>query len=266
MKKNVWSMRIYTNPGIIGWDLGPHFHFLNGDSEEITLKPIFESHHVDVLKPQESTRAYIRFNALMRLVNGLRIINKADMIKLDTSLFFDNGISIQSVNYGTDLDILLEELENPFDKDMLAKLEKRDVSSPPSRLKDYTQLIIDEPIVREVIILLTLSHEQAIYLLINTYKIFENINTDLDLKTSKYVNPGHLPEDLFDSLTKLKEYTQYINSRNGSGILSRHGATNIPAPAHKPTLNQIKELLVSVVDEWMNYKCTIAFKRKYTRK
>lgn len=266
MEKNVWSMRIFTNPGIIGWDLRPHFHFLNGDPDEITLKPILESDHVDVLKPHESTRAYYRFNALMRLINGLRIVSKLRVIQLDTSLFFDNGTSIKTISYGTDLDILLEELENPFDEGMLANFEKRDVNSSPSRQKDYLQLIIDEPIVREVINLLTLSHEQAIYLLVNTYKIFENINTDLDLKTSKYVNPGHLPEDLFDSLKKLKEYTQYINSRDGSGILSRHGASNIPAPAHKPSLAEIQELLIAVVDEWMNFKCTVAFKRKYTWK
>lgn len=265
MNKNEWSLNLHTNPGIIGWDLGFHVQFVNGDPEGITYIPVLESPHVNVLKRHESTRAYARLTTLLRLVNGLRMLRDNDRIVAETTLYYDNGFNIRGERYSEDLDIILEELSYPFDEDVLSRLEKRDKNSEPDRYKDYLQLIIDEPIVREVIILLTLAEEQVIYLLINAYKIFENINTDLGLKTSNYKNENNLPNGLFDSLLQIKNYTQYMNSRDGSGYLCRHGATKIPAPAKIPTREEIRTALISAIDEWLNYKCTMTFGRTYRK-
>lgn len=267
VSKNELSLNLHTNPGIIGWDLGFHVQFINGDPDGITYIPVFESPHVNVLNRHESTRAYARWTTLLRLVNGLRLVLDNDMIVAATTLYFDNGFNIRGESYSEDLDIILEELSYPFDEGVLSMLKKRDKNSEPDRYKDYLQLIIDEPIVREVIILLTLAEEQIIYLLINTYKIFENILSDLGLGTSKLnTNKKGLPEDLFNSLKELNEFTQYINSRDGSGILCRHGATKKPAPAKIPTREEIRTALTSTIDEWLIYKCTMTFGRTYRKR
>jgi len=262
MEENGWSLNLYTNPGIIGWDLGCHMQFFNGDPDGITYIPVFNSPHADVLDRNESTRAYARLTSLLRIVNGLRILLDRETISASTTLYYDNGFNPKAERYSEDLDITLEELENPFDNEVLERLEVRDKSSEPNIYKDYLQLIIDEPIVREVILLLTLSKEQIIYLLVNTYKIFENILADLDIGSKLDKNEKNLPEELFNSLKELKRHNQYINSRDASGILSRHGE-RYPAPKKNPSREDVQKALNCAINEWLIYKCTKKFGRKY---
>lgn len=262
MDNKEWSLTLLTNPGIIGWDLNSHIQFKNGDSYGDTYIPILTSPHVNVLSKNESTRAHTRLTTLLRLVNGLRILQNTNPVEADTTLYFEN----RSARYSEDFDITLEELSYPFDESVIARLEKRDKNSNPDQYKDYFQLIIDEPIVREVIILLTLAQEQLIYLVINAYKIFEIINHDLGLSTKNYKNTDNLPAELFSSLLQFKSYGQYMNSRDGAGYLSRHGsAKTAPAPAKIPTREEFKTDLNSIIHEWLNYKCTQTFGRSYSR-
>ncbi|PEB42244.1 hypothetical protein [Bacillus pseudomycoides] len=273
MKENKWSLHVYTNPGIIGWDLGGHICFFNGDSEGDTYVPYITSPHVNVLNQNEASRAYARLTSLLRLINGMRTLQNESTIGASTTLYFN----MRHEDYSENIDTLVEELANPFDESILSKIPKwtkdsKRITEDESRPKrsyiyqDYLQLIIDEPLVREVVLLLTLSEEQVIYLLVNTYKIFENIRSDLGLPSKLKKNEFNLPEDLFDALKKMNDHYLYINSREASGIFCRHGE-KYPAPKKdKSPLEDIRSDTILAINAWLKYKCLKTFGREYPLK
>ncbi|PEO71140.1 hypothetical protein CN572_19200 [Bacillus wiedmannii] len=262
MRHEYWSLRVYTNPGVIGWNIGGHFGFFNSDFEGDTYVPHFTSPHVNILNNNETSKIYARLTTLLRLVNGIRVLQNRLEIGASRELYFHHGMNTGNRSYSEDLDTFLKELENPFDEEILSKLEKRDSNSNRNVYEDYFQLIVDEPLVREVVILLSLSEEQILYLLINTYKIFENMRSDLKVKPKLETNETNLPESLFNALKKINEHNNYINSREASGILCRHGE-KFKAPKEASTLEDIRKDTIHAINEWMNYKCISKFGRDY---
>ncbi|TYR81127.1 hypothetical protein FZC66_04485 [Priestia megaterium] len=223
-----WALAVKGNPGLAEWDIGPHLYFWHDRDD------------------------------------GVNLLRDQEIFYHHTTLeYFQSGI-YRTAGWDEDIDVTLEELENPFDINTLKYIQQR-VQTEPSLVKDYIQLSVNEPLVREVLLLLTLGEEETIYFLVNTYKIFENIRHELGLKVSngKVHGKKDLPSDLLESLSELAGYSHYINSKNASGILSRHGAGNTPAPVVKPSLIEIKRALYSAVNNWLNHKCMINFGRLY---
>lgn len=270
MNENRWSLRVYTNPGIIGLDLGGHIRFFNGDPEGDTHVPYMTSPHVNILDESEAANAYARLNSLLRLVNGINTLLNLDTIGSSKVLHFN----MRDTHYTEDIDTLVKELANPFDKNILLELPEWNRDSnrvteedsrykKPSIYKDYLQLIINEPIVREVVLLLTLSEEQVMYLLINTYKIFENIRHDLKLTPKMNTNELNVPDSLFQAIKKINKHNSYINSREASGIFCRHGERYDKEEGNKSTLDAIRKDTIFAINQWINYKCITQFGRDY---
>lgn len=267
----LWSIEIATNPGIVNSDLGFHIDFFNGDEEFGDLGPYFTSPHVNKLNEQEAERAKARLKTLLRLISGINLIlgNRSLMPKSETLYYLDNRERYKKFHPEISMQILFEELENPFDMELLSENPSLSTEYSHNIRKDYFQLTSEDELVREVLLLLTLGEEQILYFLINTYKIVENIKSELSLsKNNGKLNvtddsPTHLPESLLKRLNNANEFAQYINSRDASGILSRHGQTKIMAPKAIPTIEEIREVLFKTVNEWLNYKCSIRFNRKY---
>ncbi|MGG1340157.1 hypothetical protein ABE244_06165 [Bacillus toyonensis] len=275
MYENQWSLRVYANPGIIGLDLGEHIKFFNGDSEGDTYVPYMTSPHVNILEGSEATKAYARLNSFLRLVNGIKTLLNQNTIGSSKVLH----CNMRDTHYEENIDTLVEELANPFDKNILLELPEwnrdsnrvtgsedmyKEPSKEPSIYKDYLQLIINEPIVREVVLLLTLSEEQVIYLLVNTYKIFENIRHDLKLTPKLKPNESNLPDSLLDALRKIDEHNNFINAREVSGIFCRHGERyKEKKGGNTSTLEAVRKDLIFAINQWMNYKCISQFGRDY---
>ena len=268
MSKVHWALAINGNPGLAEWDIGPHFYFWHDRNDGGNITPLFSSPHVNVLQEEESTRAYIRIKTLLRLLSGINILRGDDIFYHHSTLEYVKDNLFRTGTWTEDIDVTIEELGNPFDENILNDIQLNRIrrgSEEPSLVKDYIELSVNESLVREVLLLLTLGEEETIYFLINTYKIFENIRNDLGLKVSNRKIHGRkdLPSELLESLSKLAGYSQYINSKDASGILSRHGSGNTPSPKDKPSLIEIKRALRLAVSTWMKYKCEISFGRVY---
>lgn len=267
----MWSIEVAINAGIVQSNLGPHIFFESGDIEYADFGPYFSSPHVNVLDKKDAPKAKARLTTLLRLISGVKILQGSRPLNPRSSTLYyltDSG-RYDKIDTHVDLNTLLEELANPFDSSVLKELNEKEVYNPLNQTNDYFQLCVDNDLVREVILLLTLGEEQALYFLINTYKIVENILNDLKLtKNNSKVHttnksPEDLPSYLLDSLSDVNEYAQYINSRDASGILSRHGVTKISVPQHTPSMTEIRKALILAVNDWLNYKCITIYGSDY---
>ncbi len=260
-----YTIRVYENPGITRWHLGNHFAFCNIEGSG---DPYFTSPHVNILDENDASRAYARLKILLQLVSGIRVLHGKEKIISPKSLNYYNGYRYDTPSWEEDIDIMFDELSNPFDSEVCEYYKDKKGYYSSEFDEDVINLLISDSLVREVIILLAMSQEEIVYFLVNTYKIIENIKSDLSLgsnnsKLIKSKNSKDLPEFLLTSLNEIYQYSQYMNSRDASGILSRHGVTKIPIPSKIPTLKEIKVSLTNAINDWLNYKCMTKFNRKY---
>lgn len=269
----MWSIEVVANPGYGSWIVGHHISFFNGDEEFGDLGTYFSSPHVNVLPISEADRAKARLTTLLRLISGINVILGSYRLVPNTdTLYYENDRrEIFRMYPDISMDTLFEELANPFDSKVIQELEQKDDFYGPNCPKDYFQLIVEEPLVRENILLFTLGEEEMLYFLVNTYKIVENIKNELKLTKNnnklKTTNesPSDVPQYLLDSLSDVNHYSQYINSWDASGILSRHGMTSKPAPNQIPSILEIKEALITALNDYLNYKCVSKFGRDYKK-
>lgn len=257
----MWSIEAATNAGISHSDMGDQLFFCSGNEEFADFGPYFSSPHVNVISFNDASRAKARITTLLRLVSGIKVLQGSSLIvpKANTLYFERDDGRFEKLHPQPDMETIFEELTNPFDSNVLTEIKYKYDKMTPNRIKDYLQLTVSDNLVREVILLLSLGEEQALYFLINTYKIVENMISDLNLNKNngklKPKSPSELPNYLLESMNEIFKYSQYINSRDGSGFLSRHGATNIKAPKHIPTFTEIRSALLLSVNDWLNYKC-----------
>ncbi|MGE6611882.1 hypothetical protein ACQKFG_15280 [Peribacillus sp. NPDC076916] len=262
MSEHSWLMMIYENPGFASWNIGRHIYLWNGDDDMADLTPRISSPHVDVLGEDEGNRAYYRLSSMIRLLSAIRVLNGHDKIHSfgDLGLYFYNQNRYKRPSYySKDVDIEFEELMNPFDDTIAKQVEEQAVGQPSNRSEDIVRLAVLDPLVRENLLLLSLGEEQILYLLINTYKIFENILNELDLGKSqgKIVkrNGPEISEELHSALVSLLKHTGFINTKKGgAGFLSRHGQTKDRAPKEIPTIQDVRHSLIDVMNNWLDFK------------
>ncbi|MCM3169006.1 hypothetical protein [Peribacillus frigoritolerans] len=262
---------IHENPGFVNWDLGHHVNLWHGDEEFSDLTPRMSSPHVDILNETEGSRASSRINTILRLISAINVLRGYNRLYLNGDLRLNNygNDTYRCPRIDLNKDIEFEELINPFDNSVTEELEIKSEADPsPNRDKDYVRLAVNDSLVREVLLLLHLGEEDTLYFLVNTYKIFENIMDELDLGKSngsilKRDSTPQISDELVNALEKMLSYTQYINSKKGAGLLARHGAGPTPAPRNIPTLQEVRTSLIRAINEWLNYKCSIAFGRSY---
>ncbi|WP_160036918.1 hypothetical protein [Paenibacillus sp. An7] len=270
--ENHWELYVYGNAGLSYVDLYPHFIFYHGDVEKADFNVRFSSKHVACLDLAEKDRAAIRLKTLLRYISGLRLMKNLEYIHPDSQLYYvtrDRIIQVES-SPEIGLEMLLDELSNPFDTNSIDGFIPRDAKMEPNADLDFIQILIDEPLARENILLFTLAYENNLNLLVNTYKIYENVKADLQVQTNngKVIIRGEIkyPQELIDSITQIYKLAQFINSKTASGLLSRHGTGNTPAPDKLPTINEVVEHLRGLVYNWMNYRCSLRFGRNYILK
>lgn len=181
---------------------------------------------------------------------------------------FRNQRAYKDIIPNDDLDIIIEEFQNPFDARVVSLINELESQSSISKEQNYFHLSVIDSLVREVLILFTLGEEQPIYFLVNTYKIMENLKNEYNLginssRLTKKKDSKPIPDYLFDSLGNLYMYSRYINSRDAAGIFSRHGATNVEPPLIKPTFKEIRMALITSINFWLNHKCELIFERSH---
>ncbi|EPY11183.1 hypothetical protein [Paenibacillus alvei] len=266
---NHWELHVQGNAGLSHYNLYPHFIFYHGDVDMADFKVRFSSKHVASLGHSEKARAAMRLKTLLRYFSGLQLITNSEYIHPDSELYYVTGDRKFRVESSPEigLELLLDELSNPFDTNGIEGYIPRDAKMEPNMNLDFIQILIDEPLARENILLFTLAYENNLNLLVNTYKIYENVRADLQVKTNNgkvvFRNDTEYPQELVDSFSQIYDLAQFINSKTASGLLSRHGTSNTPPPNKMPTLNEVIKHLRDLVYNWMNYRCMKEFGRNY---
>lgn len=269
LQSNRWQIRIAGNPTISNTDFN-HYYFHQGVGVFSGPASQFSSPHVNVLKKQDKSKAKLRLNNILRLVRGINEIceyrnvypSSGEMTHINSD---GSHEKIDGLTDSYDIDLFFEELNNPFDNDITSLIQE--IGVVESKENDYFNLLVINPLLREAVTLFMLSEENTLYLLINTYKIMENIKNEFNLKANngKLVkrDDSSIDDNLFNLVNTLYGHSRYINSKAASGYLSRHGETNFEPPKEWPTIKEVREDLIKVIRFWLDHECFLNYERRY---
>ena len=268
-----WSLELPDNSRYSRWGMGRHFCFFDASLDLDFPNPQFTSPHLNVLGKDEEIRACARLESLFRLVNGLSLLTRGSPIYSRKRFFYHSDHNMIETWRKQDSTIFLEELNNPFEESVLKEIEIENEKRPIKNTvcTDYAELIVKDNLVREAVLLLTLSLEDELYLLVNAYKIYEIISNDMgfqkregDEKGAAKKRKDEITEKYpFASFLDLEGLTGYINNKGASGFLCRHGHSNKETKITAPPYNEIVEIIIKAISEWLNYKCLMKFGRPY---
>lgn len=225
-------------------------HFGSGHVNFYLVSP-----HLNEIAESDSVRAYYRSNNLLLLLNVAWNFatnsgeNKAKFHKVDLHYFLDDFAS-RKYYREEDLEIELEELAYPFNvnlKDLSMINKKNDI------IDNIFALAMLDPLVRENLILFGLSGNDSFYLLINVYKICENIEFDIVNNLGMRTDA----EPFTEYFAPFKKFNHYINTKAGSGFFARHGSDTKVFNKQKPTHTEIINATYELLRVWMNYKMQI---------
>lgn len=264
--KASWSFRTTGNSSLTHEDFSRHFYFWNEeDSDMPNFDPSFSSLHVDVLGENQSFRAFARLEILLKICNGIRIIEGLNPVKrIDNltinknNIYRDASIRVEETNHeGLELDhfsIYLEELENPFEPNVTMFINSMNYFSQINELKRFTiNRAIEDSMVRNILIWRTLCEEDDIHFITNAYKIYETIKFDCDKTERKPETKESTPFTVLKD--KIEEYHnkngQYMNSFSSSGTLARHGYNSYAPVKIAPTFKTIKEDTNNLIKSWL---------------
>src|SRR5699024_11298559 len=99
---------------------------------------------------------------------------------------------------------------NPFDGHVISLIQE--IGIVESKENDYFNLLVINPLLREAITLFMLSEENPLFLLINTYKIMENIKIEYNLSGSNGSLVTNDDSPISDNLLKDRKSTRLNSS------------------------------------------------------
>lgn len=261
-----WHIRIIGNPAPSMTDFN-HYYYHRPLNE---LSLMLSSPHVNVLEKQDVDRAKLRLNNILRLIRGINIVCGLQAVfpSLDEITYVNsNGgyESFKNLTANYDIDLFIEELNNPFDSCVTSLLQE--IGVVESEENDFFNLLAINPLLREAVTLFMLSEENPLFLLINTYKIMENIKVEYNLGGSNGSlvknDDSPISDNLLNSINTLSKHSRYINSKDAAGYLSRHGESNLEPPKKRPTIKEIREDLIEVIRFWLDLECFFNYGRRY---
>ncbi|MGW5891911.1 hypothetical protein [Priestia megaterium] len=269
----MWAINIYSSLTLsMSSKISEHFsvrrEFNMSEHEEF----YFTSVHLNNIPEEESLRALYRAKALLQMLNGILLLT-GDLI-LDYDL--DNIAYVEITDrwsenwrrkavYSTNRELEYEELQDPFQAppEQLKKYTGKAIAEDDPKRRNYVVDFIDcaykDDYVREVLTLFSLSKIDTLFILINTSKIIETIEHDLDLNVKKEIKMKRL-EAIGKRFTQSYNYFKeskfygYSNTRLGSGIFSRHGANKNTYKGTPPSFSDIDTNVRTLIYEWINHK------------
>lgn len=254
----------------------------------------FSSPHIYNIDVNDPSTAFFRAKALIRLMNGILMLNDQPQVTFDSTRIaymesFDVG-HFHSIKNSSQLEY--KELQNPFQTDLSQAHSYNEGQLESSNFNNYVVDLFDmaytEELVKEVLILFCLSKLEPLYFLMNTSKIIETVEFDLGLLVKKKENGekrsnsevvkekkkilGEVFEILGEHGAKFSNaynffkvsgdnsFQRFINTRDGSGIFSRHGANDKTYENKNGdklpmiSFEDIEHNTQVLIYEWINYK------------
>lgn len=143
--------------------------------EESEIYALISPHMNHLKYPEDNATARYKMDALLLILNTSMILCGFKYpLRGDTVLCTFKSGAIQTTQRNQDPFLQMEQLEDPYVEDVKYYPESS------NRMGKIINLTHDEELVREVIVLYGLCLNDPLYLLINAYKICENIEFDLN--------------------------------------------------------------------------------------
>ncbi|MBW7476301.1 hypothetical protein K0T92_16330 [Paenibacillus oenotherae] len=232
----------------------PHLAIITEwDNSEREHYYLFSAHLQHVNFPGEYNLAKYKFEVLLLILNAALSLDgdKHQLHGSDILYTYPNGVS--QTHYGHQDPMLhIEQLQNPFVTAASLPDER-----PDNRVSRIISLAHDDELVREVIVLYGLSLGDYLYLLINIFKISENIEHDFKQMLTHPKMNAAIQKRIEDELKKFRNGTtirHYMNTRAGSGLQARHGANTTVFNKSKPTVNEILNDVQKLINAWLDAK------------
>ncbi|ETT30440.1 hypothetical protein C161_27473 [Paenibacillus sp. FSL R5-192] len=217
------------------------------------------SPHLDELDFQneiDKKEAHYKSEVLLLILNTVLKLYGIRYRVLARKLVYDTSRVRQEVYIGNKDPILhMEQLQNPY----VAVLDNNFEKNIP-KIGKMINLTYSEVLFREVVVLYGLTLKDYLYLLVNMYKISENIEHDLkslQSKISEYAINMDPLNYAFQPFRQGGRIRHFANTRAGSGLQSRHGANSNVFNHSKPTISEIYDGLEKLINEWITVKLEI---------
>ncbi|MBW0933921.1 hypothetical protein [Priestia megaterium] len=272
----MWAIPIESSfTGSLASEMSEHFEvfkeYTMSESELFYLSSI----HLDNISIEDPLKASYRAKALLRILNGILLLTDNYVLVFDVekiSFINHKGEWINRHVYGSDRDLEYKELENPFQAEASKLVKYKRIPEDDEKKRDYIVDFFDyaykSELVKEVLILFSLSKIDTLFILINTYKIIETIEYDLGFidKTAKTEKIGLFSEEFVKAYEFFEKgkFGHYSNSEYGSGLFSRHGVSDKKKyedkkgnPLPPVSFNDIDINVRTLIYEWINHKLMV---------
>lgn len=258
----MWKLELDNSPILLGLSrtsLSPHLsvQYTTDYSEKEHF--YLYSPHLEVLDFESETdkkEAYYKSEVLLLILNtALKLVDNNKIYSGSLVYEFHNGVNREVYLRSSDPIVHLEQLQNPYRPEAVLNPERQ-----TSLVGQIINLTYEDELFREVMILYGLALENYLYILVNMYKIYENIEYDLKnlqaviAENDINLEPLNIAIRPFRQKGKLR---QFANNRDGSGLQSRHGAKDELFKHNKPTIQELYDSLDKLINEWISVKLKI---------
>lgn len=258
----MWKLRIQSV--LAKWlsihDFSEHIAIM-GESDNSEHETFFMvSPHLDTLRSfdSDSSEAYYKSKVLLSILNAaLRLDNKHPIIERYLCFQFPDGV-INTPHIVNDPVVHLQQLQNPFEHSASIQTARE-----KGRLGKIISLAHNDDLVREALVLFDLSMPDSmqLYFLINVYKICENIEFDFTHNINIHPKVAQAEQsDMVSALTPFRNggvVRHYINTRAGSGMQARHGATTKLFTKSAPTFQEVLDLTTTLINTWLDVRISL---------
>ncbi|MBP3950354.1 hypothetical protein [Bacillus suaedae] len=201
--------------------------------------------------------AYYRAKALIRLLNSIILLTNNYAIDYNSRILFEDKHGIRPVPPRKNDFTIVEynQLFSPFSNLMF----EQSSTLSTNYIGDFISLAKEEDIVLETLMFFSLSTLDVLYFFINVYKIYENITYNLEIPKNKNAY-NKIRDNLDPDLRKyldfflLGSFSQFANSKEGTGIFSRHGESHVPYDKEALDFNEIDYNIRNLIIAWLNDK------------
>lgn len=272
----MWAIPIESSfTGSLASKMSEHFNVLREHTMSESELFYFTSSHLDDISIEEPLKASYRAKALLRILNGILLLTDNYVLAFDVEnlVFMNEGERWKDRHIDkSDRDLEYKELENPFqaEESKLVKYKRipEDDKNKRNYIVDFFDYAYKSELVKEALILFSLSKIDTLFILINTYKIIETIEYDLGFidKTAKNEKIGLFSEEFVKAYEFFEKgkFGHYSNSEYGSGLFSRHGVSDKKKyedkkgnPLPPVSFNDIDTNVRTLIYEWINYKLMV---------
>ncbi|WP_155985375.1 hypothetical protein [Paenibacillus maysiensis] len=211
--------------------------------------------HADSLPESESTRASYRLKSFLRMLNASLELSASNgsnfsVIQAGELFYSTDDNDWRRAYVEKDLNKELEELMNPFDSKVFDSHEVKF----SKRSEGIIELAFFDELVRENILLFSTFNSDPLYTFINCFRVLDTIRYDFSQNLKEEDIDSTKLQDAIKIFTR-DDLSHYINTRDGSGFMSRHGVKNGEVfNKAKPTYQEIVLATKNLINEWIDCK------------